>query len=169
MTNSKLKQLTSAELFKALTPRQKCSIANVVHANDLSTPDPRHHRINGNIQSILTFEVNELSALKGHGDDEENRSVDGWFGIWHGRVSSFPVSDLKSWDSLTTAKAEGVISRLLLRVGIDDDVEVHPGSDGKSVHVHKWATHDELKIAKNRLGCEFSELMKLAILRSRAS
>lgn len=158
MTNRKPKQAMRMDIFKALTPRQKCSIANVVHANDLSTPNPKHHRINGNIQSILTFEVNELSALKGHGEDESSRAVDGWFGIWHGRVSAFPVEDLKSWDRLTTAKAEGVISRLLLRVGIDEDAEVHPGSDGKSVHVHKWATHDELKIAKDRLGGEFSEL-----------
>lgn len=146
------------EIFKALTPRQKCAIANAVHAKDPSTPDPRHHRVNGNVQSILTFEVNELASLKGHGDDEANRAVDGWFGIWHGRVSTHPVSLLDDWDRLTTAKAEGVITGFLSRAGLDGDAEVHPGSDGKSIHVYKWATHGEIAIAKDRLGKEFSEM-----------
>lgn len=159
MTNSKLRQKTSEEIFKSLTPRQRCSVSHVIHIDDLSTPNPMHHRVNGNIQSILTFEVRELASLEGHGEDESSRSIDGWFGVWHGRVSAYPVLDLKQWDSLTTAKAEGIITRLLQRVGINEATEVHPGSDEKSVHVYKWSTHAELKIAKARLGGEFSGLM----------
>ena len=116
------------------------------------------NRINGNSQSILPFYVNEWSSLKAHGEDESNRSVDGYFGMWHARASTYPVSDLKGWDRLTTAKAEGILMRLFSSVGIEEHIEVHPGSDGKSVHVHKWATHGELAIAKKRPGGEFSGL-----------
>lgn len=158
MTDSKPKQPTDADIFKALTPRQRCSISDALHANDQSVPDPRHHRINGSIQSILTFEVNELARLIGHGDDERDRSVDGWFGIWHGRVSTHPVSLVDGWDSLTTAKAEGIITRLLSRAGLDEDTEIHLGSDEKSIHFYKWATHQELAIAEKRLGKKFAKM-----------
>lgn len=148
--------MTELRKSSNLTPRQRCAISNPT-LDSTEDPHARHHKRSGNVQSILTFEVAELDSLKDEPDDEIPddvlaRGINGWFAVWHGRVATHPVSHVDKWDSITTARAEGVLKRVVESVGLEDSIEVHNGADLKSIHVYKWATHDELRLAQAELG-----------------
>ena len=80
-------------------------------------------------------------------EDILHRSVEGWIGVWHARVSMHPARDLNAWNTPSTDRAKDIIMRLVAGVGLDHDIEVRNGSDMKSIHVHKWATPAEVCIA----------------------
>ena len=146
------------KLKKDMTPRQRCAIVYPI-ADSGALPHARHHRRNGNVQSILTLDVAEIGKLKGATKDILARSLDGWYGIWHARVSMHPVTHLDEWDEITIGQAKLAMMRCVGGVGIEDGVEVHNGADLQSIHVYKWATLDELKLSlEELLGKSFADL-----------
>ena len=148
-------------LKKSMTPRQRCAVAYPI-ANTAITPHVRHHRRNGTIDSILTFDVSEISKLEDADDETVARAVDGWFAVWHARVSMNPYRHLKTWPKPTISRAKTIMLGLMKRVGIEEGIEIHNGSDLHSVHVYKWATHAEIRLAMESTGAKFAE-MKTAI------
>ena len=137
-----------------LTPRQRCAVRHPV-ASSTVPPHARHIKRNGNIQTTLTFDLAPLESLIEDDvplpDEIVERAINGWFGVWHGSVTTFPITHTHAWCTLTTAKAEGVLKRLCASVGIKETAEVHLSSDEKSIHVYRWATLDELAIALEML------------------
>ena len=138
-----------------MKPRQRCAIANPVV--DDSELHPRHHKINGYVQSIMTFEIAEASSVGQVDAEFVARCVGGKFYRWHARASMLPVRHVDTWPKPTIANAQGVLKRLLDGVGEDEDVRVRNGSDLNSIHVYKWATHEEIGLAEKELGHKFGE------------
>jgi len=133
---------------KSITPRQRAAIYHPIPSASAEPLHVRHVKRNGNIDSILTFDVMELGAITQMvKEDILNRSVEGWIGVWHARVSMHPARDLKAWNTPSTDRAKDIIMRLVAGVGFDHDIEVRNGSDMKSIHVHKWATPAEVCVA----------------------
>ena len=144
-------------VLKDMTPRQRCAVVYPI-ADTGTIPHARHHRRNGGVQSILTFDVAEISSLKGADLATVGRALDGWYAVWHARVSMHPVTHVDDWDAATIENAKGVVMRCVAGVGIDE-VEVHNGSDLQSIHVYKWATHEEIQLSAHELlGKGFAEL-----------
>lgn len=156
-----LKKPDKKKLLKAMTPRQQFAVKNPI-ADTTIIPDAGYKRLNGNIGSILTFDVAEVSKLEGAPEEIVERAVDGWFAVWHGRVTAMDrkhiPKPLDDWDRIETAKAEGIITRLVSSIGRKEDIEVHNGSDLKSIHVYKWATPAELRMAEHLIGKTFLAL-----------
>ncbi len=140
-----------------MTPRQRCAIANPVVSDKDSATHPRHHKVSGYVQSILTFEIEDASTLGAVSESDMNRCLDGWFGKWHARVSMHPVRHVKTWPKKTTKKAELTLLTLLFDVGETDGIKFRHGSDLCSVHVEKWATHEEVRLAEKEFGHAFEE------------
>ena len=155
----------SEKTKKKMTPRQRTAISNPI-ADPGVVPHLRHHRQNGNVQSYLTFDVSEISSLTGS-DELESRSIDGWCGVWHARVSHSPVRNLEAWSPKFIEAGKLALMNMLARVGVELCTEVHNGSDSKSVHVYKWATMEELQIAIDEAGCSLSELQSSQIAEAR--
>lgn len=154
---------------KRMTPRQQIAVSNPI-ADPGAIPHPRHHRRNGNVQSYLTFDVSEISSLDGEEDEIAEiveRSVEGWYGAWHARVSHSPVRRLDAWSPKFIEAGKAILLGIMVRVGMDINPEIHNGSDLKSVHVWKWATHEELQLARAEAGMSFEDLRKAQIAESR--
>ena len=137
------------ETKKKMTPRQRCAIVFPV-TDSGALPHTRHIRRNGNIDSILTFDVAEVESLEEATPEILARSAMGWFGVWHARVSMYPIRELRAWNKPSIDRAQVTLMRLVNGVGIEHDLEVHNGADLRSIHVYKWATPDELVAANEK-------------------
>lgn len=144
-------------LKKSMTPRQRCAISHPVVSDPDSETHARHLNRHRGTQAILTLEVSHLTSFKDYNESLIARSVDGWLAAWHARVSMRPVRHVDLWPTRFTDNACRILKDLLEGVGVDGDFEFHNGSDLQSIHVYKWSTHEEIRLAEKELGRSFED------------
>jgi hypothetical protein len=127
-----------------MTPRQRCAVTYAVLKPDRDTPiHPRHHRVTGGWQTILTLDLFPGGELP---SDVAIEATDGWVGMWHARAAKYPLAPVTGWSTEDASDAKTAVGRLLCRVG-QDEAMVVSDKDGDSLHVLKPATPQEVRAA----------------------
>ncbi len=125
-------------LARKKTPRQRCALAFPIESD--GELHPRYHRRTGGYQSILTFDLRrppEDFSIAGV------ELVSGQVGMWHGRVSTFPVKDLAAWTPQELGKARQMAQRLVANIG-QGSWDHRNAADNQARRIFRWATLSEV-------------------------
>lgn len=125
---------------QSLTPRQRAALAFPISDPNARDIHPRHHRMNGHFQTILTFDL-----LTGDKAPAEIRSwMHGeFFGMWHARVACSPPRPLAELSKSEVSYGERYVKRLLETVG-QFEITMSRHDNGLEIHGYRCATMSEL-------------------------